>query len=89
MNPSRYAVVLVAEGAKFHGGEMSIKDRSTDAYGHKKLGGIGDMVSEKLKDLSPAFNNGQRVNTISQGLGYLVRSGEPDAFWQPGFKSDP
>jgi 6-phosphofructokinase 1 len=79
MNPSRYAVVLVAEGAQFHGGEMSIKDRATDAYGHKKLGGIGDMVSEKLKELSPRFNDGKRVNTISQGLGYLVRSGDPDA----------
>jgi 6-phosphofructokinase 1 len=79
MNPSRYAVVLVSEGAQFHGGEMSIKDRSTDAYGHKKLGGIGDMVSEKLKELSPKFNDGIRINTISQGLGYLVRSGEPDA----------
>ena len=37
------------------------------------------MVSEKLKELSPRFNNGKRVNTISQGLGYLVRSGDPDA----------
>jgi 6-phosphofructokinase 1 len=78
-NPSQYAVVLVSEGAQFHGGERIVKDRSTDAYGHKKLGGIGDMVSDKLKELSPDFNDGRRVNTISQGLGYLVRSGEPDA----------
>ena len=36
-------------------------------------------MSEKLKDLSAKFNNGKRVNVISQKLGYLVRCGEPDA----------
>jgi 6-phosphofructokinase len=78
-NPSRYSVVLVSEGAMFEGGEMVFSDAATDAYGHKKLGGIGDAVSEKLKDLSGKFNNGKSVSVINQKLGYLVRGGDPDA----------
>ncbi len=78
-NPSRYSVVLVSEGAMFEGGEMIFERDTTDAYGHKKLGGIGDLVSEKLKELSPRYNNGKTVNTIAQRLGYLVRGGDPDA----------
>lgn len=78
-NPSRYSVVLVSEGAMFEGGEMQFERDTTDAYGHKKLGGIGDLVSEKLKELSPKFNGGKAINTIAQKLGYLVRGGDPDA----------
>ena len=63
----------------FKGGEMIFKDQATDAYGHKKLGGIGDLVSEELKRLAPKFNNGKPINVISQKLGYLVRCGDPDA----------
>lgn len=78
-NPSRYSVVLVSEGAMFEGGEMIFEKESTDAYGHKKLGGIGDLVAEKLKELSPRFNNGKKIECIAQKLGYLVRCGDPDA----------
>lgn len=78
-NPSRYSVVLVSEGAMFEGGEMVFKDTTKDAYGHAKLGGIGDLVAAKLKELSPNYNNGQPINTITQKLGYLVRGGTPDA----------
>ncbi len=78
-NPSRYSVVLVSEGAMFEGGEMVFQDRTTDAYGHAKLGGIGDLVSEKIKEIAPQFNNGKPINTITQKLGYMVRGGEPDA----------
>jgi 6-phosphofructokinase 1 len=78
-NPSRYAVVLVSEGAMFEGGEMIFENAARDAYGHAKLGGIGDLVSVELKELSPKFNNGKRVNVINQKLGYLVRCGDPDA----------
>ena len=46
-NPSRYSIVLVSEGAMFEGGEMMFEGESTDAYGHKKLGGIGDFGREK------------------------------------------
>jgi len=78
-NPSKYSVVLVSEGAMFEGGEMIFQDRTTDAFGHAKLGGIGDLVSEKLKELSVQFNNGRSVDTVNQKLGYLVRCGDPDA----------
>jgi 6-phosphofructokinase 1 len=78
-NPSKYSVVLVSEGATFEGGEMMFEDQTTDAFGHKKLGGIGDAVSEKLKEISPKFNKGKTVDIINQKLGYLVRGGDPDA----------
>jgi ATP-dependent phosphofructokinase / diphosphate-dependent phosphofructokinase len=78
-NPSRYSVVLVSEGAMFEGGEMVFEHDATDAFGHKKLGGIGDLVSDKIKELSPKYNNGKTVDVINQKLGYLVRCGDPDA----------
>jgi 6-phosphofructokinase 1 len=78
-NPSRYSIVLVSEGAMFTGGEMVFKDSSLDAYGHKKLGGIGDLVSEELKNRSAKYNNGKRINVVNQRLAYLVRGGSPDA----------
>lgn len=78
-NPSHYSVVIVSEGAMFAGGEMVFSDQEADMFGHKKLGGIGDMVSTQLKDLSPKYNNGKRINVINQKLGYLVRCGDPDA----------
>jgi 6-phosphofructokinase 1 len=78
-NPSKYSVVLVSEGAMFESGDMVFTDTSKDAYGHMKLGGIGDLVSARLKDLSTKFNNGKTINVINQKLGYLVRCGDPDA----------
>src|SRR5512136_2831245 len=78
-NPSRYSVVLVSEGAMFEGGEMVFADRSTDAYGHAKLGGIGDLVAGRIKEISAQHNNGKAINTIDQKLGYMVRGGDPDA----------
>ena len=78
-NPSKYSIVLVSEGAMFKGGEMIFAESEKDAYGHAKLGGIGDVVSQKLKDLSKKYNNGKTINVINQKLGYLVRGGDPDA----------
>lgn len=78
-NPSKYAIVLVSEGAMFEGGEMVFEDRTTDAYGHAKLGGIGDLVAAHLKDITAKYNQGKSVNILNQKLGYLVRCGDPDA----------
>ena len=79
-HPSHYSVVLVSEGARPAGQEeMVFKDTERDQYGHRKLGGIGDLVSARLKELSPRFNSGRRINVVNQRLGYLVRSGDPDA----------
>jgi len=79
LNPSHYSVVLVSEGAMFEGGEMVFQDQTTDAFGHAKLGGIGDLVSERLKEMTAKHNNGIFVDTVNQKLGYLVRCGDPDS----------
>ena len=78
-NPSNYAVVLVSEGAKIIGAEAMYSDARKDAYGHAKLGGIGDIVSSQIKEFSPKCNSGRAVDVINQKLGYLVRGGDPDA----------
>ncbi len=78
-NPSRYSIVLVSEGAMFEGGEMVFQDSKTDAYGHKKLGGVGDLVSLELKERAARFNRGKPISIINQKLGYLVRCGDPDS----------
>jgi 6-phosphofructokinase 1 len=79
-NPSRYAVVLVSEGARLttHDG-MSFEGEETDMFGHRKLGGIGDQVGSALKEASSRLNKGRRIDVVNQRLGYLVRSGDPDA----------
>jgi 6-phosphofructokinase 1 len=78
-NPSNYSVVLVSEGAMFKGGEMVFENDIKDAYGHAKLGGIGDLVSAKLKEHSANCCKGRPIGVINQKLGYLVRGGDPDA----------
>lgn len=78
-NPSNYSVVLVSEGATFEGGEMSFEDPTKDAYGHMKLGGIGDLISAKIKEIAPEYLQGRKINTVNQKLAYLVRGGDPDA----------
>lgn len=78
-NPSRYSIALVSEGAMFEGGEMVFMDRTTDAYGHAKLGGIGDLVSASIQERTSQFNNGRKINIINQKLGYMVRGGDPDS----------
>jgi 6-phosphofructokinase len=78
-NPSRYSIVLVSEGAMFEGGEMVFQKEAADAFGHKKLGGIGELVSEELTERSAKYNKGKKIECITQKLGYLVRCGDPDA----------
>jgi 6-phosphofructokinase len=78
-NPSKYSIVLVSEGAMFEGGEMVFSDRQTDAFGHAKLGGIGDLISAELQSRTATYNNGIPINIINQKLGYMVRGGDPDA----------
>jgi 6-phosphofructokinase len=70
-NPSKYAIMTISEGAKPIGGEM-IMTGEADAYGHKKLGGIGDYVVHEIEKRSG-------VRTVYQQLAYLMRSGAPDA----------
>ncbi|MBM3555927.1 MAG: ATP-dependent 6-phosphofructokinase [Alphaproteobacteria bacterium] len=70
-NPSRYAVVVVSEGAKLKGGEV-LERGEADAFGHKKLGGIGPLTGELLKARTG-------IDVISQQLAYLMRAGAPDS----------
>jgi ATP-dependent phosphofructokinase / diphosphate-dependent phosphofructokinase len=79
-NPSKYSTVLISEGATFEGADDMIwQNKEKDMFGHAKLGGIGDIIAEKLKELSPKYNHGKKINHITQKLGYMVRGGDPDA----------
>ena len=78
-HPRKYSVLIISEGAMFEGGEMVLSDRTTDAFGHAKLGGIGDLVSAELKKRGAKYNKGKPINIINQRLGYMVRGGDPDA----------
>ena len=78
-NESNYSVVLISEGAMFKGAGMIFSNQETDAYGHKKLGGIGDMVSAELVARTPKYNKGEAIQTINQRMSYMTRSGQPDA----------
>lgn len=70
-NPSNYAIMTVSEGAIMEGGDI-VESGEADAYGHRKLGGIGQMISDQIQR-----QTGQ--NTMVQQLGYLMRSGAPDS----------
>ncbi len=79
-NPSRYSVVLISEGARLTSHEgMSFEGEETDMFGHRKLGGIGDQIGTALKESSAKLNKGRKIDVVNQRLGYLVRSGDPDA----------
>ncbi len=69
--PSNYAILTVSEGATFEGGDI-IETGPEDAFGHRKLGGIGEMISEEIKQLT-----GQHI--MYQKFGYVMRSGAPDS----------
>jgi 6-phosphofructokinase len=70
-NPSNYAMITISEGATIKGGVMALSGES-DAYGHQKLGGIGQLTGDLL-----AERTGQGI--INQTVGYLMRSGRPDS----------
>src|SRR5512144_24078 len=48
-NPSNYAMMTISEGASLVDGEMILAGEE-DAYGHRKLGGIGQLTSQLLKE---------------------------------------
>jgi 6-phosphofructokinase len=70
-NPSNYAMLTLSEGAHHKGGEP-LETGEADAYGHRKLGGIGELVGEEIKQLT-----GEKI--LYQKVGYLMRSGAPDS----------
>src|SRR5262245_10970029 len=70
-NPSNYAMVVISEGASMIGGQI-VEYGQEDAYGHKKLGGIGQITGEALKQLTG-------IDIVHQQLAYLMRAGAPDS----------
>ena len=70
-NPSNYAMVVVSEGASMLGGQV-VEYGQEDAYGHKKLGGIGQIAGEALKQLTG-------IEIVNQQIAYLMRAGAPDS----------
>ncbi len=69
-NPSNYAVLTVSEGAQEAEGEI-VETGTADAFGHRKLGGVGQQISRQLRAMTG-------VNTMNQQISYLMRSGPPD-----------
>ncbi len=70
-NPSHYATMTISEGATMVGGKV-VQYGQADAYGHLKLGGIGQLAADAIRELTGE-------HTIYQQLGYLMRSGAPDS----------
>lgn len=70
-NPSNYAIMTISEGAQMVGGSI-VETGPEDAYGHRKLGGVGMLTEEYIKKKL-------RSHTVYQQVAYLMRSGEPDA----------
>jgi len=59
--------------------DLPFNNSEKDVYGHSLRGGIGEVVSDKIREISPKYYQGRKINTIYQQLGYLVRGGDPDA----------
>ena len=70
-NPSHYAIMTISEGAQMTGGKI-VEYGQADAYGHRKLGGIGAITGEAIQKITGS-------HIIYQQVAYLMRSGEPDA----------
>ena len=70
-NPSHYAIMVISEGATMVGGQV-MESGQEDAFGHRKLGGIGLALSQALPRLTG-------VDTQYQQVAYLMRAGAPDS----------
>ncbi|MDH3724480.1 MAG: 6-phosphofructokinase [Thermoleophilia bacterium] len=70
-NPSNYAMMTISEGAVVEGGDLHLSGEA-DAYGHRKLGGVGAYTGKLLEE-----RTGQGI--IFQQIAYLMRSGSPDS----------
>src|SRR5579875_2182020 len=71
---SHYApIIVVAEGATPDGGENATLDKGTDAFGHQRLGGIGERLAGEIEK-----RTGKEARTTV--LGHIQRGGTPTAF---------
>jgi 6-phosphofructokinase len=70
-NPSRYAVVVTAEGAIWQGAEMQDIGEA-DMFGHRRKANVGEALASELKRRTG-------IESVASELTYDLRSGEPDA----------
>jgi ATP-dependent phosphofructokinase / diphosphate-dependent phosphofructokinase len=72
---SQYApIVVVSEGAvPKEGGDMTLVSGEVDAFGHVRLGGIGDRLAKEIED-----RTGKEARAVV--LGHIQRGGTPTAF---------
>jgi 6-phosphofructokinase 1 len=68
----RYSVIVVAEGARAEDGEMVTIDDRHDAFGHVRLGGIGEVLARRIS--SETHYEARAVS-----LGHPQRGGPPSA----------
>jgi len=66
-------IVVVAEGAQPLDGQMSLHNQELDAFGHVRLGGIGQWLAQQLE-----AKTGKEARTVV--LGHIQRGGTPTAF---------
>lgn len=71
----KFSIIVVSEGAKPKGGELTVKRTLHDGAGldNIRLGGIGEKLSRDLEELTGMVSR----NTV---LGYVQRGGTPTAF---------
>jgi 6-phosphofructokinase 1 len=68
-----FSIVVVAEGAQFKDGQLVSKEGKLDAFGHVRLGGIGQVLADMIEERT-GFES--RVTV----LGHIQRGGSPTAF---------
>jgi len=68
-----FSIVVVAEGAQFKDGSIVTQEQKLDAFGHVRLGGIGERLAEQIEKRT-AYET--RVSV----LGHIQRGGSPTAF---------
>ena len=66
-------IIVVAEGATPDGGENAVLEKGLDAFGHVRLGGIGEWLAQEIEK-----NTGKEARTTV--LGHIQRGGTPTAF---------
>lgn len=68
----KFSIIVVSEGAKTKDGALSLSSRDQDAFGHVRLGGIGDALGKKIEEDTD-------IETRSINLSHLQRGGTPSA----------
>lgn len=70
---TRYEIIITAEGAKPRGGSEVVRKEGTDSFGHKALGGIGEVIAREIEKST-------QLETRAVVLSHLQRGGAPCAY---------